>query len=209
MLIPVIICFLDNDADTSGISTDDYIEIVTEIATEPVVSSTTVHTSALKTTTTTITTTTTTTTAATTITTTTTVTVTTVSDIPVVESVDDLLYAEPETESEEYPTEETAEIYEETYDTEMISLGSMKITGYVSTGSPTASGEMPYVGGVAVNSAFMTDYGLSYGDTVYIDGLGYYTLNDTGCQYGVVDVFCQAVDECYLLTSYAEVYLVK
>ena len=91
---------------------------------------------------------------------------------------------------------------------EMKHLGSLRITGYVSTGSPTASGEMPYVGGVAVNSSFMSDYGLEYGDTVYIDGLGWYTLNDTGCQYGVVDVFCGSAEECYALTSYADVYYV-
>ncbi|MGN0574578.1 MAG: hypothetical protein ACI4J2_00985 [Ruminococcus sp.] len=91
---------------------------------------------------------------------------------------------------------------------EMQHLGSLRITGYVSTGSPTASGEMPYVGGVAVNSSFMSDYGLEYGDTVYIDGMGWYTLNDTGCQYGVVDVFCGTTEECYAITSYADVYYV-
>ncbi len=92
---------------------------------------------------------------------------------------------------------------------EMSYLGNLKITGYTATGNLTASGVMPYVGGVAINSSFISDYGLSYGDTIYIDGLGYYTLNDTGCSYGVVDVFASTVDECYALTSYADVYLVN
>ncbi len=111
-------------------------------------------------------------------------------------------YSDEASEAEQ-TTEDSREVTPE-----MKHLGSLRITGYVSTGSPTASGEMPYVGGVAVNSSFMSDYGLKYGDTVYIDGLGWYTLNDTGCQYGVVDVFCSSAEECYALTSYADVYYV-
>ena len=84
-------------------------------------------------------------------------------------------------------------------------LGNMRITGYVATGSPTASGEMPYVGGVALSTA----YNIPYGSRIYIDGLGEYVVNDTGCAYGVVDVFCNSVDECYALTSYADVYLLN
>lgn len=99
-------------------------------------------------------------------------------------------------------TEEPEEqIYEET--TDRIYLGNMRITGYVATGNATASGEMPYVGGVALSTA----YGIPYGTRIYIDGFGEYVVNDTGCAYGVVDVFCNTIDECYALTSYADVYL--
>ena len=84
-------------------------------------------------------------------------------------------------------------------------LGNLRITGYVATGRPTASGVMPYVGGVAMSRK----YGLPYNTKIYIEGLGYYTLNDTGCKQGVVDVFCASVSECYALTSYANVYVVE
>ena len=84
-------------------------------------------------------------------------------------------------------------------------LGNLRITGYVATGNPTASGEMPYVGGVALNQS----YGLAYGTRIYIEGFGEYIVNDTGCAYGVVDVFCNTVEECYALTSYADVYIMN
>ena len=92
-----------------------------------------------------------------------------------------------------------------TYRTNMTYLGNLKITGYVATGNPTASGYYPYVGGVAMSRS----YGLPYGTTIYIEGLGYYTLNDTGCDYGIVDVFCNTIQECYNITSYKNVYIVN
>lgn len=119
-------------------------------------------------------------------------TTTTLSTLPVVE--------EPQPAYEEIE-ETTEQIYEETAD--RVYLGNMRITGYVATGNATASGEMPYVGGVALSTA----YGIPYGTRIYIDGFGEYIVNDTGCAYGVVDVFCNTVDECYALTSYADVYL--
>ena len=81
----------------------------------------------------------------------------------------------------------------------------MKITGYVATGNRCASGCYPYVGGVAMARS----YGLEFGTTIYIDGLGYYTLNDTGCPSGIVDVFCNSLEECYNLTSWRDVYIVN
>ena len=87
----------------------------------------------------------------------------------------------------------------------MTYLGNLYITGYVGTGNSTSSGEYPYVGGVAMSR----DYGLPYGTTIYIEGLGTYVLNDTGCDYGVVDVFCDSVSACYALTRYTDVYVVN
>ena len=94
---------------------------------------------------------------------------------------------------------------EETEPVSMTYIGNLYITGYVATGNPTASGVYPYVGGVAMSRS----YGFEWGTTIYIDGLGYYTLFDTGCSYGVVDVFCDTIPECYALTSYRDVYIVK
>lgn len=94
---------------------------------------------------------------------------------------------------------------EETEPLEMEYIGNLYITGYVATGNPTASGVYPYVGGIAMSRS----YGFEWGTTIYIDGLGYYTLFDTGCSYGVVDVFCDTIPECYALTSYRDVYIVK
>ena len=101
--------------------------------------------------------------------------------------------------------EEEPVAVEETEPLEMEYLGNLYITGYVATGNPTASGPYPYVGGVAMSRS----YGLPWGTTIYIDGLGYYTLFDTGCSYGVVDVFCNTIPECYDLTSWRDVYIVK
>ena len=100
---------------------------------------------------------------------------------------------------DEETTTNTAETPKLTY------LGNLKITGYTSTGSPTASGEYPYVGGVAMSSG----YDLPFNTKIYIEGIGYFTINDTGCSYGVVDVFCNSESECYNLTSYADVYIVN
>lgn len=162
--------------------------------------STTTATTVIQTSTTTATTTAATTTATTTTTAATTPVVTTIqpltahmlSTLPVVE--------EPQPVYEEIE-EPTNQIYEETSD--RVYLGNMRITGYVATGNATASGEMPYVGGVALSAS----YDIPYGTRIYIDGFGEYVVNDTGCAYGVVDVFCNTIDECYALTSYADVYL--
>lgn len=117
--------------------------------------------------------------------------------------------AETKTESETVDMEnfETEIITEPTIaETETKTyLGNLRITGYVATGNPTASGEIPYVGGVALNQS----YGLAYGTKIYIEGFGEYIVNDTGCAYGVVDVFCNTVEECYALTSYADVYIMN
>ena len=101
--------------------------------------------------------------------------------------------------------EEEPVAVEETEPLSMTYIGNLYITGYVATGNPTASGPYPYVGGVAMSRS----YGFEWGTTIYIDGLGYYTLFDTGCSYGVVDVFCNTIPECYDLTSWRDVYVVN
>ena len=112
---------------------------------------------------------------------------------------------EPIVEQIQEPATEDNSTAETAPESNMTYLGNLKITGYVATGNPTASGVTPYVGGVAMSKA----YGLPFDTTIYIEGLGYYTLNDTGCSYGVVDVFCGSVNDCFNLTSYANVYVVN
>lgn len=114
--------------------------------------------------------------------------------------IEEPVIEEPVTEP---PVEEPQPV--ESEECSMTYLGNLKITGYVATGNPTASGCYPYVGGVAMSRS----YGLPWGTTIYIDGLGYYTLNDCGCSYGVVDVFCDSISECYDLTSWRDVYIVN
>lgn len=129
-----------------------------------------------------------------------------------------IIIEETVTETEPVQTEpvieETPIIYSETEvinDTiiddksSMTLLGNLKLTGYVATGNKTANGEIPYVGGVAMSRS----YGLPYGTEIYIEGFGNFVINDTGCKTGVVDIFCNTVEECYALTSYANVYIVN
>jgi len=87
-------------------------------------------------------------------------------------------------------------------------LGNFKITGYVDTGNATASGVYPKSNHtVAMNKSQMHELGLKYGDTIYIEDLGEFTIEDCGCNWEVVDVFCDSVSECYKITSYKDVYL--
>ena len=91
---------------------------------------------------------------------------------------------------------------------DMTHLGNFRITGYVATGNKTASGTWPSAGRtIAMNNGQRKELGLSYGDQIYIDGLGTYTLEDSGCAYGRIDIFCNSVSECYALPSYLDAYL--
>lgn len=91
-------------------------------------------------------------------------------------------------------------------------LGTMYITGYDDcvqccgkwAGGPTASGVMPTVNHTVAMSA---DY--PFGTQIYIEGLGYYTVEDRGVGSGTVDVYCNNHSECYAITGYYEVYIVE
>ena len=104
-------------------------------------------------------------------------------------------YVEPEEEYiEEEPEAEAPE--------GMSYIGTYYITGYVATGNPCANGNYPTAGyTIASNS-------LPMGTTVYIDGLGSRTVEDTGGMAGnVIDVFVGSVDEAYAITGSYEVYI--
>ena len=76
------------------------------------------------------------------------------------------------------------------------------LTGYVASGSRTATGTWPHWGTIAVDPRV-----IPLGTTVYIDGLGYFRAEDTGG--GVIgrhiDVFCTSVSQAYGLTGYRAV----
>ena len=86
------------------------------------------------------------------------------------------------------------------------------ITGYddcasccgVWAGGPTASGVMP-----TVNHTVAVSSDIPFGTRVYIEGLGYYTVEDRGVGRGCVDVFCNNHEECNRITGYYTVYLVE
>lgn len=94
----------------------------------------------------------------------------------------------------------------------LTSIGTCYITGYDNcvqccgkwAGGPTASGVMPTVNHtVAMSSAY------PFGTRIYIDGLGYYTVEDRGVGSGTVDVYCNNHSEAYAITGYYQVYLVE
>lgn len=108
-----------------------------------------------------------------------------------------------------YVVETTVERNEKASSMSVDYLGNFRITGYYGDGQ-TASGKTPKTNHtIAMNNAQRKELGLSYGDVIYIDGdtvKGYYTVEDCGCKWGVIDVFCSSEAECYRITSYADAY---
>lgn len=90
-------------------------------------------------------------------------------------------------------------------------IANCKITGYDAcrsccgkTDGITASGTYAKAGRTAAIK------GYPYGSRIYIEGVGYRINEDTGgFGYNHVDVFCNNHAECYALTGYKKVYLVK
>jgi hypothetical protein len=191
---------------------DDDLVVITDTTTTETTTTTTETTTSTSITTTT---TSTTTTSTTTTTTTTETTTTTADEVEAAVNdsgyysmdldVDDEPYIEQLSEDNDTTTTTTVTVDEnETY------LGYFRITGYVSTGNQTASGTWPSAGRtIAMNRYQLDSLGLEWGDTIRIDGLGTYTLEDCGCKSGVIDVFCNSVNACYDLTSHADAYLVN
>lgn len=70
----------------------------------------------------------------------------------------------------------------------------MVATAYTHTGQPTASGVMPYVGGVAVDPGV-----IPLGTRLYVEGYGPARAVDTGglIKGNRVDVFLETAEECY------------
>lgn len=92
-------------------------------------------------------------------------------------------------------------------------IGRMYITGYTAEegfpeGSATASGYGVRPGYCALNAEQRRSLGISYGDQIYVDGLGTYTVMDCGCGWGVVDIWVYTNAEAYSITGGYDVYLV-
>lgn len=120
-----------------------------------------------------------------------------------VEEVVEEVIEEVEEEVEEYQEEYTEEYVEEEYVEEettdnwgnnMVYLGVYDITAYEWTGYPCANGNYPSTGyTVACNS-------LPLGTVLYIDGIGYRTVEDRGATWhsdNWIDLYLGDVSACY------------
>ena len=114
--------------------------------------------------------------------------------------------------SENATTESTTESVTAENEKESGYIGTFYITGYTAEegfpeGSATASGYGVRPGYCAMNSSQMRSLGIRYGDQIYVEGLGTYTVMDCGCDWGVVDIWVYTNAEAYAITGYREVYL--
>lgn len=90
-------------------------------------------------------------------------------------------------------------------------IGTYRITGYDicysccgKTDGITASGTRAAVGRTVAMK------GYPYGTKIYIEGIGYRTVEDTGgFRTNTIDVLCSNHSECYAITGYRKVYLVQ
>lgn len=115
------------------------------------------------------------------------------------------------TDNEPAETPSTSQNYESTYQSGYI--GTFWITGYTAEegfpeGSATASGYGVRPGYCAMNAEQRRSLGIRYGDQIYVDGLGTYTVMDSGCGWGVVDIWLYTNSEAYSITGTYDVYLI-
>ena len=93
----------------------------------------------------------------------------------------------------------------------LVYIGTYRITGYDvcysccgKVDGITASGTR------ATPGRTIAMKGYPYGTKVYIEGVGYRTVEDTGgFKRNTIDVLCNNHSECYAITGYKKVYLVK
>lgn len=90
-------------------------------------------------------------------------------------------------------------------------IGKLQILGY----SPYCSHCCPRADGITASGATATVgrtiamYSVPFGTEVFIDGLGYYTVEDRGVGKGVIDVVCENHAACYAITGKYECYIVE
>ena len=118
--------------------------------------------------------------------------------------------AEPEPIVEEPVAEEPA--VEEPTEPQMEHLGTWTISFYCPAEcccgqwayGPTASGVMPTAWHTVATS------GLEFGTQLYVDGLGYFVVEDRGTEYGWLDCFVNDHSEAVALgLQYRDVYIVR
>lgn len=115
------------------------------------------------------------------------------------------------TDNEPTETPSTSQNDKSTYQSGYI--GMFYITGYTAEegfpeGSATASGYGVRPGYCAMNAEQRRSLGISYGDYIYVEGLGTYTVMDCGCGWGVVDIWVYSNAEAYSITGSYNVYSV-
>lgn len=92
-------------------------------------------------------------------------------------------------------------------------LGSYKITGYTPGCTHCCGGNATGIGasGVQMIPGYSVAMkGLDFGTTIYIEGYGYYVVEDRGVGSGVVDIACPDHDSCGPVTARGiNVYIVK
>ena len=114
---------------------------------------------------------------------------------------------EEETWEEEVIEEDIVMVDEEEEATGMIYMGCYEITAYEWTGNPCANGNYPSEGyTVACNS-------LPFGTVVYIEGIGYRTVEDRGATWHSdqwIDLYLGDVSSCYQFgRQYLDVWIVE
>lgn len=119
-----------------------------------------------------------------------------------------LLHTDAEAAEREFITEMPVTYEMPQTEPKRVSLGEFRITGYVPTCEHCcnksdgigANGEPVIVGKhCAASKEF------DFGQVIYIEGLGEYTVTDRGVGKGCIDIACASHEECYKITRYAEV----
>ena len=141
------------------------------------------------------------------------------------EPVEPTVAPEPDPPEEAYAPEPVIESYEPIIEipetayaqppaSGCIPLGSFLITGYTAeagfpVGQATHSGYPVGPGICAMNYWQRIALGIEWGEQLEIAGLGTFTVYDSGCSYGVVDVWVPTNAEAYAMTAYYDVYLLR
>ena len=93
-------------------------------------------------------------------------------------------------------------------------LGVYLITGYTAeagfpAGQATHSGYPVGPGICAMNYWQRISLGIEWGEQVYIEGLGTFTVYDSGCPWGIIDIWVETNEQAYSITEYYDVYLLR
>ena len=92
-------------------------------------------------------------------------------------------------------------------------FGTLKITGY--TTAPSENGGYDVTcKGIKLDSVIdqcvaVNKNQIPLDTKLYIEGVGYRTAMDTGVPSGIIDVLCANTSDCYAITGYRKVYIVR
>ena len=132
------------------------------------------------------------------------------------DSIEDVINDETKKESvtEESVAEtvENEEVKDEEPNEDWEYLGNYYITGYRMFNAEENGGRSDGVtasGVVGTPGHTVAMKGIPFGTMIYVDGLGYYVVEDRGVGEGCVDIACNTKKETYELTGYRDVYIVN